>query len=75
MKEILILTLIILASGCAGYKIMIGHGDVDGNNLITPYGPASGHVVYDGITCIEVFGGKCPITNTLEVLSAKYSHK
>lgn len=60
MKDIWILLLCVMLGGCAGYRLSHVHGTIAGNSLTTPYGPASGNLVYDATTCIGLFGGKCP---------------
>ncbi len=58
MKNISVLMLMILLSGCASYKVFTADAVVSGNNFITPAGgPVSGQIKYHTVTCI----GKCPI--------------
>lgn len=60
MKKFIPILLIVCLCGCAGYRISHFNGYVFGNNLTTPYGPATINGVYDSTTCL---GFGCPKTN------------
>ncbi len=65
MKNIILLILVAFLGGCAGYRISHVRGTIMGTNIQTPYGPATGNIQYDSITCL----GKCPKA-TMEMFNA-----
>lgn len=64
-NPMLLILPILLLSGCVGYRLSHVHGLMNGNAIVTPYGPLSGNVTYDATTCF----GQCPQAN-METINA-----
>lgn len=64
MKILLLAGLVVLISGCASWNLHTACFNVTGNNLVTPYGPASGNARFCTETCI---GTGCPKADTAAV--------
>lgn len=62
------LILILTLCGCSTWNLHTACFDVNGNNLSTPYGPASGNARFCTETCI---GSGCPkpTTDAIEALT------
>lgn len=56
MKKFLFIALCCVLGGCIGYRVSHVKGNINGTNIQTPYGPATGNFQYDATTCL----GNCP---------------
>lgn len=58
--RILFIPILLLFVGCASWNLHTACFDVNGTNLVTPYGPASGNLRICTETCL----GACPKADT-----------